>query len=85
MFPLPTEQQLELMETELTGSRERVAELSLPPPEVPGADRQELLRILDRRQHEISRLAEEWKSLSSQLEITSAKKSEFQSTSVLLA
>ncbi|XP_064382187.1 nucleoprotein TPR-like isoform X2 [Halichondria panicea] len=73
-------QQLELMETELTGSRERVAELSLPPPEVPGADRQELLRILDRRQHEISRLAEEWKSLSSQLEITSAKKSEFQST-----
>ena len=59
-------------------TQERVTELSVPPPEVPGADRQELLRMLDRRQHEISRLADEWKNMSSQLEITSAKKSEFQ-------
>lgn len=59
-------------------TKERVAELSVPPPEVPGADRHELLRMLDRRQHEISRLADEWKKMSSQLEIASAKKNEFQ-------
>jgi len=53
--------------------------LSVPPPEVPGADRQELLRILDRREHEISRVADEWKKMSEQLEITTTKKSEFQS------
>ncbi len=75
---LYTDKQFELAEAELVVSRERIAELSLPPTEVPRADRQELLRMLDRRQHEISRLAEEWNSLSSQLEITSAKKTEFQ-------
>lgn len=71
----------ELVDTKsfLQASQERVKELSVPPPEVPGADRQELLRMLDRRQHEISRLADEWKAMSSQLEITSAKKTEFQS------
>ena len=68
----------------LQATQERVVELSVPPPEVPGADRQELLRMLDRRQHEISRLADEWKNMSSQLEITSAKKSEFQTRYVIL-
>lgn len=63
-------------------TQERVKELSIPPPDVPGADRQELLRLLDRRQHEIMRLSEEWKTLSSKLESTSAKKSEFQTKCV---
>ena len=83
------EQQLEdkeqtLNETKsfLFESQERVKELSIPPPDVPGADRQELLRLLDRRQHEIVRLSDEWKSLSCKLETTSAKKSEFQTKSV---
>jgi len=56
-----------------------VADLSRPPPEIPGADRQELLRLLDRRQHELSTLSEEWKNMASKLEVTSAAKSEFQS------
>ena len=56
-----------------------MADLSRPPPEIPGADRQELLRLLDRRQHELSTLSEEWKNMASKLEVTSAAKSEFQS------
>lgn len=81
-----TDQELELKltklaETEslLSDAQEKVKELSVPPPDVPGADRQELLRLLDRRQHEITRLSDEWRTLSSKLEITAAKKSEFQS------
>ena len=76
--PPPPDERVSVMENELSNSRERVAALSVPPPEVPGADRQELLRMLDRRQHEIARLAEEWKNMSTQLELTSAKKTEFQ-------
>ena len=34
---------------ELSEANELVAELRKPPPEVYGADRQELLRLLDRR------------------------------------
>lgn len=49
-----------------------------PPPDVPGADREELLRLLDRRQHEISRLTEDWKSLSEKLEMTSSAKQQLQ-------
>ena len=69
-----------LSETEslLSEAQEKVRDLSVPPPDVPGADRQELLRLLDRRQHEITRLSDEWRTLSSKLEITAAKKSEFQ-------
>ena len=52
--------------------------LSVPPPEVPGADRQELLRLLDRRQHEIMELSEEWKMLSSKVVSISTAKSDFQ-------
>lgn len=73
-----SEQELKETQSSLVESRERVQELSIPPPDVPGADRQELLRLLDRRQHEIGRLSHEWKSLSSKLETTSAEKSEFQ-------
>ena len=80
-----TDQELELKSTKLAetesllaDAKQEVKELSVPPPDVPGADRQELLRLLDRRQHEITRLSDEWRSLSSKLEITAAKKSEFQ-------
>ena len=34
-----------------------ISELRQPPPDVPGADRQELLRLLDRRQEYWSSLA----------------------------
>ena len=34
-----------------------ISELRQPPPDVPGADRQELLRLLDRRQEYIQILA----------------------------
>ena len=34
---------------ELKEAQDMVAELRKPPPDVPGADRQELLRLLDRR------------------------------------
>ena len=72
--------EVKLVETEslLSDSQTRVRELQVPPPDIPGADRQELLRLLDRRQHEITRLSDEWRSLSSKLEITAAKKSDFQ-------
>jgi len=52
--------------------------LAVPPADVPGADRQELLRLLDRRQHEIMQLSEEWKALSDKLVSTTAEKSDFQ-------
>ena len=71
------------MEALLSESQEKVRDLSIPPPDVPGADRQELLRLLDRRQHEITRLSDEWRTLSSKLEITAAKKSEFQTKLVI--
>ena len=72
--------EVKLVETEslLSDSLTRVRELQIPPPDIPGADRQELLRLLDRRQHEITRLSDEWRALSSKLEITAAKKSDFQ-------
>ena len=71
---------VKLAETEslLSDAQQEVKELLVPPPDVPGADRHELLRLLDRRQHEITMLSDEWRSLSSKLEITAAKKSEFQ-------
>lgn len=85
VFLLVLAQELELkvaklaeVESLLSDARAEVKDLSIPPPDVPGADRQELLRLLDRRQHEITRLSEEWRTLSSKLEITAAKKSEFQ-------
>jgi len=77
------EQQLESTTAELKESQDTVADLSRPPPEIPGADRQELLRLLDRRHHEILRLSEDWKSMASKLEVTSAAKSEFQTRSGL--
>ena len=90
IFFLPLAKDLELksarlseMEALLSESQEKVRDLSIPPPDVPGADRQELLRLLDRRQHEITRLSDEWRTLSSKLEITAAKKSEFQTKLVI--
>ncbi len=68
----------------LQESLETVQELQRPPPEVPGADRQELLRLLDRRQHELTSLSEEWRSLASRLEVTSAEKSKFQTRCVCM-
>ena len=52
--------------------------MSRSPPDVPGADRDELLRILDRRQTEISRLTDDWRRLSEKLEATSSAKHEIQ-------
>ena len=49
-----------------------------PPTDIPGADREELLRLLDRRQVEISRLTVEWKGLADKLETTSSAKQEIQ-------
>ena len=43
------ERQLTSTLEELKESQDMVAELRKPPPDVPGADRQELLRLLDRR------------------------------------
>ena len=77
--PSHIEQQLLTTQEELKETQDTVADLSRPPPEIPGADRQELLRLLDRRQHELSTLSEEWKNMASKLEVTSAAKSEFQS------
>ena len=76
------ESRLRDTETELVESQEMVKMLSVPPPEVPGADRHELLRLLDRRQHEIDQLSEEWKSLSARLVSVSVEKSEFQTRCV---
>ena len=81
--PSHKEQQLIATQEELKEAQDTVADLSRPPPEIPGADRQELLRLLDRRQHELSTLSEEWKNMASKLEVTSAAKSEFQSRSGL--
>lgn len=78
----PTEEDLEsrLSDTEarLLESQELAKMLSVPPTDIPGADRQELLRLLDRRQHEIGLLSEEWKGLSAKLVSVSSEKSEFQ-------
>lgn len=82
--PSHIEQQLLTTQEELKETQDTVADLSRPPPEIPGADRQELLRLLDRRQHELSTLSEEWKNMASKLEVTSAAKSEFQSRCGLL-
>ena len=49
-----------------------------PPADIPGADREELLRLLDRRQVEISHLTMEWKELADRLETTSSAKQEIQ-------
>ena len=45
-----TEKQLTSTLEELKEAQEMISELRQPPPDVPGADRQELLRLLDRRQ-----------------------------------
>ncbi len=55
--------------------------LSIPPPDVPGADRHELLRLLDRRQHEINLISEEWKTLSTKLASIASEKSDFRTRS----
>lgn len=52
--------------------------LSVPPTDIPGVDRHELLRLLDRRQHEIDQLSEEWKNLSAKLVSTTAEKGALQ-------
>lgn len=65
-------------EARLIESQEKVKLLSIPPADVPGADRHELLRLLDRRQHEINQLSEEWRTLSNRLVSVSAEKSQFQ-------
>jgi len=57
--------------------------LSIPPDDIPGADRHELLRLLNRRQHEINQLSDEWKSLSDKLVSVAAEKSEFKTRSVI--
>lgn len=72
------ESKLKDTEAQLTEAQETVKMLSIPPPDVPLADRHELLRLLDRRQHEINQLSEEWKVLSKKLASVSAEKSEFQ-------
>ncbi len=72
------------VESKLLESQEMVKILSVPPPEVPGADRHELLRVLDRRQHEINQLSEEWNTVSSKLATVSSEKSEFQTRYNLL-
>lgn len=68
-------------ESRLEESQAMVQMLSVPPPDVPGADRHELLRLLDRRQHEIDQLSEEWKALSAKLTSVASEKSEFQTRS----
>ncbi len=77
-----TEESLQETQEALKESLETVQDLQRPPPEVPGADRLELLRLLDRRQHEITSLSEEWRNLASRLEVTSAEKSKFQTRCV---
>lgn len=76
------ELQLKDTEVQLLESQEMVKMLSVPPPDVPGADRHELLRLLDRRQHEIDQLSEDWKTLSGKLVTVSAEKSVFQTRCV---
>ena len=49
-----------------------------PPPDIPGADRTELLRLLSHRQAEVTRFTSEWENLSERLERTSSAKSELQ-------
>ena len=66
------------LQAQLIESQEVVKMLSVPPADVPGADRSELLRLLDRRQHEIMQLSEEWKTLSSKVVAITAEKSESQ-------
>ena len=44
-----SEKQLTSAQEDLKESQELISELRQPPPDVPGADRQELLRLLDRR------------------------------------
>lgn len=83
LLPPPSaEEDLELKvsdtEARLLESQELVKMLSVPPTDIPGADRQELLRLLDRRQHEIEQLSEEWKNLSARLVSVSSEKGEFQ-------
>ena len=65
-------------ESQLEESQAMVKMLSIPPRDVPGADRHELLRLLDRRQHEIDQLSEEWKVQSAKLASMALEKSEFQ-------
>lgn len=65
-------------EARLLESQEVVKMLSIPPSDVPGADRHELLRMLDRRQHEIEQLSEEWRNQSAKLASTSAECSKLQ-------
>ena len=72
------ESKLANTESKLAGSQELVKVLSVPPPDIPGADRQELLRVVDRRQYEINQLSEEWKALSTKLVSVTAEKSQFQ-------
>ena len=48
-----SEKQLTSTLEELKEAQEMISELRQPPPDVPGADRQELLRLLDRRQEYI--------------------------------
>ncbi len=69
------------MESQLEESQAMAKMLSIPPPDVPGADRHELLRLLDRRQHEIDQLSEEWKGLSAKLASVASEKSEFRTRS----
>lgn len=72
------ETKLKESESQLEESQAMVKMLSIPPPDVPGADRHELLRLLDRRQHEIDQLSEEWKVQSAKLASVALEKSEFQ-------
>ena len=65
-------------EAHLLESQERVKILSVPPPEVPGADRAELLRMLDRRQHEIEQITKEWRELSAKLASVTSERSKSQ-------
>jgi nucleoprotein TPR len=61
----------------LTKENLSLKEQNRPPPEVPG-DRYELLRLLDRRQLEITRLTEEWTTLNQRLEASVKNKYELQ-------
>ena len=72
------EEEMKELRAQLAESQEMVRMLAVPPSDVPGADRQELLRLLDRRQYEITQLSVEWKALSSKVISISAQKSEFQ-------
>jgi nucleoprotein TPR len=64
--------------TELQDRVNKLEEGRAPPPDVPGADREELLRLLDRRQNEINHLMDDWNKMSEKLKLTANEKQQIQ-------